>query len=456
MGGQICGGFYFWMEFNFARRILIFNYYVYLINKLKNKVEKIYIENFAGIKSMDFEFKSINILIGPQGSGKSITVKLLYFFKNFINEIVKNIENEESKRELDKKQKETFITFFPKESWSEDNFLIIYNNSNNNTSITLKKLNSKLVFEYSENLSKLLKKARKIYSSEKIKLLEQGKISSFRFKREISTKVTKCIQEELGLNSTYEQFFIPAGRSFFANVQNTIFSFLSENRSLDPFLVEFGSSYESLKRFYNNYISSESNDKEGKEFDILISQILNSKYVRDKEKDYLMHEDSRKVNLANASSGQQETLPLMIILKALNYINSSDSGFTLYIEEPEAHLFPTAQKKIVELLARTFNNQQKNFQIFITTHSPYILSSFNNLIYAGNLANHSKNFEGKVEKVVPRKEQLESLLFSVYSIKNNEKKYLIDEDSKLISSTILDFVSEEISMEFDKLLNIEF
>ena len=420
-------------------------------------MERLYIENFAGIKKMDFEFKSINILIGPQGTGKSISVKLLYFFKNFINEIIKNIENEESKRDLDKKQKETFINFFPKEAWPENDFTIIYNNSINDTSITLQKIDSKLNFEYSENLTKLLKKGKKIYNNEKAKLLEEGKISNFRLKREISSKINKCIQEELGLESTFEQFFIPAGRSFFANIQSTIFSFLSDNRSLDPFLIEFGSFYESLKRYYNDIINHNNrSDKQDKDFDLLISQILNSTYLRDKEKDYLVHKDSRKVNLANASSGQQETLPLMIILKTLNYLNSSGGGFTLYIEEPEAHLFPTAQKKIVELLARTFNNQQKNFQIFITTHSPYILSSFNNLIYAGNLSNHSKDFHIKVDEVVPQREHLQSSLFSVYSIKNNEKKYLIDDESKLISATILDSVSEEISLEFDKLLNIEF
>ena len=71
----------------------------------------------------------------------------------------------------------------------------------------------------------------------------------------------------------------------------------------------------------------------------------------------------------------------MIILKSLNYINSTGGGYTIYIEEPEAHLFPTAQKRIVQLLARTFNNTNSNFQIIVTTHSPYILSSFNNLIY---------------------------------------------------------------------------
>ena len=403
---------------------------------------------------MDFDFKSINILIGPQGSGKSVTVKLMYFFKNFINEIVKNIENEESKRDLDKNQKEIFLNFFPKETWPKDDFLIIY--KNNITSISLKKVDSKIIFEYSENLKKLLKKGKKIYTSEKAKYANDHKISNFRFKRELSDKITKCIQEELGVESTFEQFFVPAGRSFFANIQSTIFSFLSDNRSLDPFLIEFGSFYESLKRYYNDIIvNNNSHQRQDKEFDELISQILNSNYLREKEKDYLIHKDSRKVNLTNASSGQQETLPLIIILKALNYISSSGGGFTLYIEEPEAHLFPTAQKRIVELLARTFNSKNRNFQIFITTHSPYILSSFNNLIYAGNLAENIK-YSTRVEEVISPKEYLESYLFSVYSLRNNVRSYLIDEETKLITTTILDSVSDDISIEFDKLLNIEF
>ena len=417
-------------------------------------METIYIENFAGIKKMDFDFKSINILIGPQGSGKSVTVKLMYFFKNFINEIVKNIENEESKRDLDKNQKEIFLNFFPKETWPKDDFLIVY--KNNITSISLKKVDSKIIFENSENLKKLLKKGKKIYTSEKAKYANDHKISNFRFKRELSDKITKCIQEELGVESTFEQFFVPAGRSFFANIQSTIFSFLSDNRSLDPFLIEFGSFYESLKRYYNDIIvNNNSPQRQDKEFDELTSQILSSNYLREKEKDYLIHKDSRKVNLTNASSVQQETLPLIIILKALNYISSSGGGFTLYIEEPEAHLFPTAQKRIVELLARTFNSKNRNFQIFITTHSPYILSSFNNLIYAGNLAENIK-YSTRVEEVISPKEYLESYLFSVYSLRNNVRSYLIDEETKLITTTILDSVSDDISIEFDKLLNIEF
>lgn len=42
---------------------------------------KISIRNFAGIEQVDLDIKSINILIGPQGVGKSVIVKLIYFFK---------------------------------------------------------------------------------------------------------------------------------------------------------------------------------------------------------------------------------------------------------------------------------------------------------------------------------------------------------------------------------------
>ncbi len=417
-------------------------------------VERIHIENFGGINNMTFDFKSINLLIGPQGSGKSVTVKLLYFFKNFMNEIIKSIENEETKRDLDQRQKETFINFFPKESWSKDDFFITY--SYENTSIDIRKIDHKISFTYSENIKAVLKKGKKIYQEEKAKLLENRKVPNFNIKRQINEKIQDCVKNELGSLSTFDQFFIPAGRSFFANIQSSIFSFLSDNRSLDPFLIEFGSFYENLKRFYSDVLAEDKNDKE---YDELIAEVLNSTYIREKEKDYLVHKDQRKVNLTNASSGQQETLPLVIILKTLTKISSVGGGITLYIEEPEAHLFPSAQKRIVELLARTFNSTDNKFQIFVTTHSPYILSSFNNLIYAGNIKNRLK-LEGKkydkLNKIISTKEQLTSDLFSVYSLSNNEQKDLIEQESNLISQTILDAVSDEISIAFDKLLNIDF
>jgi hypothetical protein len=413
-------------------------------------MEKIKIENFGGIKSMDFEFKAINLLIGPQGAGKSITVKLLYFFKNFFGEIIRSVDSEETKRELDKKQKETFINFFPKDTWPKGNFKIVY--SIDSTEMSIEKTNNVLNFYYSDKLKKSISKARKISTDEKKKMSLEPKSSTLSSKRKLNEKLKKCFSEEISPIVMYDQFFIPAGRSFFANIQKNIFSFLSDNRSLDPFLIEFGSFYENLKRLYKDVIV----DKPDKEFDEIISQILNSNFYREKDKDFLIHNDNRKVNLSNASSGQQETLPLVIILRVLNIVNFSGGGATIYIEEPEAHLFPIAQKRIVQILARTFNNHNSNFQIIVTTHSPYILSSFNNLLQAGRLTNLKPEEAFRISKVVPKEEQINPDLLCAYSLYMGKRELLEDEDSKLISQTILDSVSNEIATEFGNLLDIEF
>ncbi|MEK0188739.1 hypothetical protein [Microcoleus anatoxicus] len=39
--------------------------------------EKLTVKNFAGITDLELEIKRINILIGPQASGKSVCAKLL-------------------------------------------------------------------------------------------------------------------------------------------------------------------------------------------------------------------------------------------------------------------------------------------------------------------------------------------------------------------------------------------
>jgi len=417
-------------------------------------MEKIIIENFGGLKKMEFELKNINILIGPQASGKSMTVKLLYFFKTFTSEIIKSIENGESKRTLDSKQREKFSNYFPKESWPQGNFRIRY--VSNETWISIERKSSKsLNFNYSENLVKMISRGRKFLKDEQKKVDLERRIGSFRANRNMRNRFNECLKNEFSEILSYNQFFIPAGRSFFANIQSSIFSFLSNNKSLDPFLIEFGSFYDSFKRFSLDE-DSEEDKKNNKVFNKVINDIMSGSYKREKEKDFIVHNDTRKVNLASASSGQQEILPLILVLKVLSGINFINGGATLYIEEPEAHLFPTAQKKIVKLLARTFNSQNSNFQIIVTTHSPYILSSFNNLLEGGKIIEDDNKKSNKVYEVIPEKEILHPNDLIAYSIFNGKKQNLMDEETKLISQNILDSVSDEISMDFGKLLDIEF
>ena len=414
--------------------------------------EKIIIENFGGIKKLDFEFRPINVLIGPQASGKSITVKLAYFFKTFFSEIFKSIDSGESKRQLDIRQKERFTTYFPKEAWASGSFKVEY--QINNSFISVKKDgNQQIQFDYSDDIKKIIVKGRNIYKEEQ-KKVEESTGLTYRASRNAKLRYNECINRQISGISIYNQFFIPAGRSFFANIQSGIFSFLKDNRSLDPFLIEFGSFYESFKRISNEFNVDRKRKKD--HFDDIMSQVINGSYLREKDKDFLLHKDSRKVNLSNASSGQQETLPLILVLKALTIPGIGISGATLYIEEPEAHLFPTAQKRIVQLLAKTYNTTGKHFQIFVTTHSPYILSSFNNLIEAGKIIDEKTDLSLEVYKIIPKEEVLKPQELIAYSLNQGEKKILIDETTKLISQNILDSVSDEIAEEFGKLIDLDY
>lgn len=415
-------------------------------------MEKLIINNFAGINNLEIELNKINLILGPQASGKSITAKLFFYFKSFFGEIKQGIEDDKSKREIDREHINKFNNYFPKETWPSSDFKIEY--IINQTSMCISRTNGKPIrFNYTDDIKKIIKNSRKIFKKEQDRVKTSKRISHFEVSRNYSKQFNSILNNSVSEYATYNQIFIPAGRSFFSNIQSSIFTFLSSNKSLDPFLIQFGSFYESFKRFANDdHLITEKNID--KEVNNLVSTILNSDYLREKEKDYLLHSDKRKVNLSNASSGQQEILPLLIILKILLKISFGGEGAVLYIEEPEAHLFPNAQRSVVKLLARIFNSTENKFQFIVTTHSPYILTSFNNLMYAGSLINSKNNNE--VAKIVPKTEIISPNDVFAYSLTLGKKlKNIIDKETLLISQNVLDEVSNEISIEFGQLLDLD-
>ncbi len=425
--------------------------------------EKIKIHNFGGITNLEAEFNQINIFIGPQASGKSITVKLIFFFKNIFSDMLQSVLNEEDKRKFKNNQIDKFNNFFPKESRGSSPFLIEYNIVDE-VGIRVSKNNQEgnIKLEFTEGLDKIFTKLKNIYRNLKREIHPNDDrpsfIRKFELENELGNHFYNYIDKE-EIQFCGRQFFIPAGRSFFANLQSNIFSFLSENRTLDPFLIEFGSTYEKFKSLHSHqYRAASAKDKKtSDEEEKLITEILSSYYSREKDKDFLVHEDKRKVNLANASSGQQEILPLLIILKVLinRNIVFGENNVTLYIEEPEAHLFPSAQNKIVKLLARLCNSRNNYFQIFITTHSPYVLTSFNNLFLAGQIIDKNPEKREQVKSYIHSHEILSIDNVSAYALENGSCRTMLDKETGLIDAEILDSVSGKINSEFDNLLNVQ-
>ena len=421
-------------------------------------MENLIINDFLIIEKAEIRIRKINVLIGPQASGKSIIAKLVYFFKSFLSEdFLDSIKNNENKSDLSKRAREKFENIFPSYAWDDSIFSIIYENEDYTVSIECSGTLSSFKLDYSKNLQSTHRRAKNLLKKEigdnyELGSLIHGGLRNIRFKREVTKEVFKYFK--LDTEIFQNVLFVPAGRSYFSILHQNIFSFLKQNGSVDPLFADFGSFYEFAKFQSSSQQDINENPKEKgrftKYFEQLSESILKGIFVRASDKDWILS-DKGVTLVDNSSSGQQESLPLLLTLKNWPAEQNEKKGGTLFIEEPEAHLFPESQKSIVELIAATRNFYNTNF--FITTHSPYILTCLNTLIYAGQLSK-TKN-KNKVNRIVPEISQLVHSDIAAYSVKNGSAKNIFDQDLDLIDASIIDETSEEIGKEFDQLLELE-
>ncbi|MFM8003917.1 MAG: AAA family ATPase, partial [Dolichospermum sp.] len=204
-------------------------------------MEKLTVKNFLNIKDIEFNLSKINIIIGQQASGKSVIAKLVYFFKDFFIKYRSSIQNKQKKAEFDRSIITTFKIIFPEYSWKNQEFQILYEFDSYSIALNNQKSDdkkSKLSLIYSEHLVKV---RRKILSDYNKKTTEYAENNPEKIEEYYNTIFTEYILRDNHFNSLELVTFIPAGRSFFANLQNNIFSFLSENIVIDYFLKEFGS-----------------------------------------------------------------------------------------------------------------------------------------------------------------------------------------------------------------------
>ena len=177
-----------------------------------------------------------------------------------------------------------------------------------------------------------------------------------------------------------------------------------------------------------------------------IKKILKGTYLHDKEggKVYIDKDNYVKINFA--SSGQQEVI---WILLTLFIINLDRIKAMIFIEEPEAHLFPEAQKAIMEYIAFTFNTNNCHF--VISTHSPYILSVLNNFIYAYNTGINDPD----VNKIISKELWINNNHTNGYFVNNGTVENIYSSELQMMKLEIVDQVSDTINEEYDKLFQIE-
>lgn len=86
----------------------------------------------------------------------------------------------------------------------------------------------------------------------------------------------------------------------------------------------------------------------------------------------LSTENGIETNISEKGNGLQRALALAII-QIYSKFNAKEENTQYLIDEPEIYLHPNAQDKLIDSLV---NLSENGNQIFITTHSPYILRHF--------------------------------------------------------------------------------
>jgi hypothetical protein len=421
--------------------------------------ERLTIENFKGIKHLDLEVKPFTVLIGPQSVGKSVVAKLLYYFKSLPWNVLRaaRISSDAS---LDSVLLKEFRKLLPPPNRNSGNSLIRYEIGDVEVSFASTGVDDS---QWEIGLPQFVRDEFAKVNEGWRATQPQPSLHEHRRRRERFTEAQgryfKILRERVGPSVLFSPLFIPAGRSFYSQIEKDMASYFeTERSSLDPFLSEFGRLLSEVKTYQLNLPiskrSSAATSAAG-----LTEELLSGKYGRDDELgDYIKVKDGRSLPSLLWSSGQQESFPLAIILE--KYCQGSfgvGEGAQIFVEEPEAHLFPTAQKTMVELLTLAFNSGNGKLNFFITTHSPYVLSTLNNLLKAGQLYQQHRSTEKRkaISDLVPEMEALAPGSVGAYSMTREECSSIIDEETHLIDGRGIDDVSEQVAEQFDALLDLQ-
>lgn len=163
------------------------------------------------------------------------------------------------------------------------------------------------------------------------------------------------------------------------------------------------------------------------------------------------------------SEGFTSTLTDLVINGAIfenlgrlqDYLKNKEKEFfmNIFIEEPEVNLFPEKQKQVTYFLA-SLQKMKNRPDIIMSTHSPYILTSINNLLLASQLIKQDKSLKEKVSEIIRDDFLLDVSHLEAYLISDGAAKSIIDTEAGLINADEIDGVSVSLAQEFDKLLDL--
>lgn len=403
------------------------------------------------------EIEQLTLIIGPQASGKSVLCKLTYFLIDCAQLEHTSIFRKDNFERFTVDLKSRFIEWFPVAAWGDKRFKIQFEAGEYCIELSRKTYAGKVSDDFRVKFSKGFKEQYELLLSDVQKVSQKAEVAAMRhpieFDWELRQTVSKSLKMLMGKDCVSNQAFVPAGRSFFTSIGKAIAAF-EQGRVLDPLILQFGRLYTAYKEHPNFWFREEkpAETARRKAIEQSFIELLGGKVERDGEKEFVHTDDGRKVPFSALSSGQQELLPLVTFLPWL-YGGGADR--LCYIEEPEAHLFPSAQSKLIESLVAACNSSAIAASLVLTTHSPYVLTKANNLLKAGSISRRLGETKRKeLETIISRRAWIFANKVRAYAIKDGKLFSIMDADG-LINADYLDSVSGDMGDEFSRLLQLE-
>ena len=440
-------------------------------------MRKLTVKNFSVIKEAELEFGKVTVLIGPQASGKSLLCKLAYFLgKHAIEEALTHILSQNSSGlsaylEFKESLTRDFLEWFPFDMWKQEGSLALFESSTYRAQISVNMQFGGVEIALSKEFEELFHNLTGL-----IQQLPHGGADSRRY-------IAEQVRAQLYLLQSYTSGSLPSdtfidrpiyitdGRAFFAN-QSLGFN-LVNNPEIDPILKEFSLEISWGGARSPDPILGEEGVRTLHEISREIVRIAGGNVEsRNGSARFRRTLDGKSIPLPLLSSGTQAMLPMLNVLwqmiteqrgrilfpRADNLPGMPDqivlSKGLVYVEEPEANIFPRTQYELVRLLAWLSQEWRLDFSWVITTHSPYILSSFNNLIEATQVATARPELKDEVAKLIPEQYWIKTSDFKAYCIHDGNLESIMDSETGLVSANYLDNVSEVIGVEFDELLRL--
>ncbi|MEZ4828688.1 MAG: AAA family ATPase [Bacteroidia bacterium] len=437
-------------------------------------------KQFMGVKPCTIELNKFLLLIGEQASGKSTIAKLIYFFQTLPDALYENSIMARSKsvgfdfiRDINLIARQKFLETFGPTSRNEP-FEIQYNYNEDGVSylkiyqgkdgLTFARFEENTGFKiggavrnyvnspklddtaseinlrqhFRQNLDTLFFRDANTYT---YLIAGRSTLVAFPdiFESVIEREFEKLIEDEVK-----EQDFEKRQRT---GNERLMYEFVQWSKGVRNNFKNNGGSFSGVRKtMYVNQDATAAIEK-------IAFAILKGTYRSTSSGEQIaLGNGVPPVGLKDASSGQQEVIRILQGLFLSVGLSNRKEFFV--VEEPEAHLYPLAQKELINAFA-IFLNTIPPGKLIITTHSPYILACINILLMAHYVSVETRNAH-TIKTHIPKEYWLTSSFFNAYSLGHTEDYCMDikDPETGLIDQNYLDTISEQLGLQHQELYNL--